>query len=478
MVTKTKKAGDNRVALTKKQEEALRLMHGAENVFLSGEAGTGKSYVLKRFLEETKKNVLVCAPTGIAAINVGGATLHSVFGIPCSPITPAMVSKPRSVKDVLRKADTIVIDEISMCRFDVFEFVANSIRAAGSSHRKQLIVVGDFFQLPPVLPDEDRKVLEQTWGKDNVKDGFAFLAPSWKEFDFRAIVLDEVVRQRGDNDFINKLNSIRRGDKSALDWFNGIEGNVQQNAIYICARNRDADDINCRAAKKLRTECKTYHASQHGDVKDKPTMTTLNLKVDMRVMSIVNGNNYQNGSLGTIKRLNDDSVTVVFDSGEIAEIGMYEWNTYEYCVNKDGELERRITGVFRQLPLKMGYGVSTHRSQGQTYDAVNVVPDCCFAAGQLYVALSRCRSVEKMHLCSKIKSSSLITSEDVLRFYDSVQDVTDTVSKSKKNATRTGAGGSRAGAVRTRKYGGETTTIRVPIEALDRIKAILVEYQR
>ena len=239
------------MALTTKQAHALRCMMSGQNIFLSGEAGTGKSFVLQEFLAKTNRNTVVCAPTGIAAINVGGTTLHRVFKVPMDPIGPDR--KPSKVEEVVEKADIIVIDEISMCRFDVFEFVAKSILKADqeTKRRRQLIVVGDFLQLPPVIPDRDRKALEHYWGEEFVRDGFAFQAPMWNYFDFVTVVLDEVMRQKGDSDFVTKLNDVRRGNADALEWFNRHHA-PRQPGISICATNKEAESINSAETDRIR----------------------------------------------------------------------------------------------------------------------------------------------------------------------------------------------------------------------------------
>ena len=231
--------------LNKGQKQALKLLESGKNIFLSGEGGSGKSYVLNYFLEKNAhKNILVTAPTGIAAININGSTLHRVFKVPIEPISPQKY--PLKTNETIQKADIIVIDEISMCRFDCFEYVAKSIKLAEQEAQekenqkaqqlgieptklpeKQVIVVGDFFQLPPVITDKDRPILENYWKNIiNVGDGFAFQSPMWKKFNFVPIILTEQMRQKGNIDFVTKLNQIRKGDKSALNWFNE---NLQNN---------------------------------------------------------------------------------------------------------------------------------------------------------------------------------------------------------------------------------------------------------
>lgn len=469
------------MGLTAKQQEALGLMMAGHNVFLSGEAGTGKSYVLREFLSRTDRKVMVCAPTGIAAINVAGSTLHRVFGIPIEPILPSRIAKSQ---ETVEKADVIVIDEISMCRFDVFEFVANSIRKSeNNTEPKQLIVVGDFLQLPPVLTDKDRKVLEEGWGADVVGDGFAFNAPSWKTFGFRTVVLNEVVRQQGNIDFVHNLNAIRRGNTAALEWFNKNHAVKMQPGITICPKNAQIERINSTETNKLKTKTKLFEAEIRGSVapSDKPTADTLRVKPEMRVMTLVNDPEgvYQNGSLGTVQKINGDRVIVEFDEGGSAEIEPYKWSVYSYEI-KDDEVIKTEIGSITQLPLKPAYAVTIHKSQGQTYDSVNIDPTC-FAPGQLYVALSRCKEIKHLHLLSKIKQEYLLTSKEVLDFYgyDSKEQQVLSASESPPVATESahiqttetvrnqkskpGRGGKREGAGRKGKYSKlATKPVRIP----------------
>lgn len=470
------------MALTKKQNEALKYMQEGENVFLSGEAGTGKSFVLREFLARTDRKVVVCAPTGIAAINVAGTTLHRVFKVPVEPILPGR--EPKKSQEVIDKADTIVIDEISMCRFDAFEFVTKSIRLSEKkTGKKQLIVVGDFLQLPPVLTDKDRKILNEGWGQDVVGDGFAFQGPAWKSFNFRMVVLDEVVRQRGNLDFVTKLNAVRRGNAAALEWFNQNHNPEKQKGICICALNKETERINKDEISQLKTKAKRYHAEISGTVNssERPTADTLEIKPKMRVMALVNDQygEYQNGTLGTVLKTGANSVTVEFDNGNATEILPYKWSVYDYKID-DGEVRKVEIGSFSQIPLKPAYAITIHKSQGQTYDSVNVMP-YCFAAGQLYVALSRCREISGMHLTSKIQPESLITSMDVLKFYGYDQEehpaapnVAEVENVTESSEQDQNWGGKRSGAGRKGKYGNvPTKTIRVPVAAIPEIEKLL-----
>jgi len=411
------------MSLTRSQQKAFSLMLSGENIFLSGQAGTGKSYVLQRYLEyvKDKKNVLVCAPTGIAAVNVGGSTIHRTFKAPIGPI----ITGPRKPPSTVVQADVIVIDEISMCRSDLFEYVAQAIIQAENTtpfKPKQLIVIGDFHQLPPVVTDADREILP------DIGDGFAFQSVAWKIFDFRTVMLTEVIRQK-DTEFIANLNRIRHGDASGLHWMNANASKKPNIGIHLCPTNKQAAAINAAALASIYTPSRTYTAFEKGEVKDsdRPTDCELTLKPKARVMMLVNDQNekYQNGSLGTIKSLGDDIIEVDLDNGNTVEVCQYRWEIVQYKVEAKKEksgnvvekLKTDVIGVFCQFPVKIAYAVTIHKSQGQTYDHVNLHPNC-FAAGQLYVALSRVTSIKGIHLTIPIKPNNLITSPEVIDYYD------------------------------------------------------------
>lgn len=407
---------------TASQENAMKLFDSGRNVFLSGEAGTGKSFVLNAYLEKIrgKKNVFICAPTGIAAINVGGVTLHRAFQIPMHPLGPC--SQPENISKSLLQADVIVIDEISMCQFDVFQYVAQCIFEAEmrSGKRKQLIVVGDFYQLPPVITGRDRTALFELWGCD-VGDGYAFQAPLWGSFQFEHAFLKEIVRQKDDTAFLECLNKLRHGDKSVLNWINSNSNKSASRSIYLCPTNKEADGKNAAASQKLKGEYHDFKATVRGRVstQDRPTSTLLRLKVGMQVMSIINDSNglFQNGSLGIIKNIADDSsyVIVAFDNGNEAKLGINCWVINDYEVTEDGQVEQKPIGWFFQLPLKVAYAITIHKSQGQTFTDMNLNPSC-FSNGQLYVAISRLTSISGLHLTRQIRSGDLQVSDDVLRF--------------------------------------------------------------
>ena len=411
--------------MTNGQKRALNAFYAGFNVFLSGEAGTGKSYVLRKFLESDvvkKKNLLICAPTGIAAININGVTLHRAFSIPVAPLGP--LDHPDDISKTLLQADIIVIDEISMCRFDVFQYVACSIQMAEAltGSKKQLIVVGDFFQLPPVISDRDKTILKQMWGNINIKEGFAFQAPLWNSFHFENILLTESMRQSNDQAFLSHLNELRIGNHSSLKWINDHASAVVQSGISLCPTNKEAETINAYCSDKVKGSYTTFTANCFGKVleSDKPAHDIIRLKPGVKVMSIINdtNNDYQNGSIGIVTSISktDQSVTILFDNGKTSTLFPYTWYIYDYELNTEGILQKRIVGRYIQLPIKIAYAITIHKSQGQTFESCNLNPSC-FAFGQLYVALSRLTSINGLHLRKRILPSYLKVSKEVIDFY-------------------------------------------------------------
>lgn len=428
-----------RDSLTDEQKEAFDIMCSGENVFLTGNAGTGKSYVTKAFIawcEQQHKEILITAPTGVAAINIGGSTLHRIFN---APVDPIINNYTPSTDDVIDRADIILIDEISMCRMDLFNYVVTMIRnSILKTHKnKQIILVGDFFQLPPVVTPIDRKILNSVYPKEITKF-YAFQSKEWDTLNLKSVVLTKVVRQT-DPAFIAQLNKARIGDWTCIKYFNKNIGNLNSNAIYLCGRNDDAYNENNKCLNQI-------HALEHENIaelkgafkkSDCTAEEVFRYKVGARVMSLINDNkneNYQNGSLGTItgikstyniiKRVDQDIITVKFDNGHIADIEPFTWEKYDYTV-KDGvdekgnpikHLDKESIGECIQYPLKLAYAITIHKSQGQTFDNINLIPQS-FSVGQLYVALSRVRSFEGLRLVYNISSNDLKCDSDVVNFY-------------------------------------------------------------
>lgn len=417
------------------QEYAYNVMMLGYNVFLTGNAGTGKSYVVNKFVEDARKqglNVLVAAPTGIAAFNINGTTLHRAFSIPTGALTYRKADYV--VEDTIVASDVIVIDEVSMCRMDVFDFIYNKIMSANSRRKRmgkmciQLIVVGDFFQLAPVTIGSEKKALDNYY-KTDVGLAFAFQSKFWDYFEFKNIILTEVVRQENLG-LITKLNDIRLGKVNAIKYFweNSAKDKIED-AITICGKNNAVNKINNEKLSLLPSNEIVYKADFTGELsrieKDTIADLELHLKVGARVMTLINDKNLvcNNGSFGTVVGLYSDAVVVKLDSGGEVALRKYEWKVYDYDIETDingkEKLVRCEVGSIYQFPVKLAYAITIHKSQGQTYDKANLLP-YCWDCGQLYVALSRVKSIENLHLEYEPDMEYLKISLNVIKFYNSV----------------------------------------------------------
>lgn len=442
------------VALTNDQASCLSALKSGTNALVTGSAGTGKSFVISEFIRwcgSTGKNVMVTAPTGIAALNIGGTTLHRAFRVPLEVLSldyPTLSAIFNGCDEIVRSlpknrngdereesallhTDVIIIDEISMCRIDLFDYIAARVLALNFYRQRvgkqaiQVVLVGDFLQLPPVVLPRDKEVLNHIYGGDCGK-GYAFQSRFYREFGFKCLTLREVVRQK-DAEFSRKLRDARVGFTASLQYFtNKQSSGVIKGGITLTGKNKTAFEHNSRELEKIKGKEVVYTARETGTVKqsDKANTDLVLLKVGARVMSLVNGDKYSNGSLGTVVGIKDNTnrtVIVEFDSGERAEIEPYDWEVYSYEYDKEEKAFKKIVvGTFTQIPLKLGYAITIHKSQGQTYDSVNIDP-VCWEYGQLYTALSRCKSVDKMHFLSPLKYYYLKAAPEVVKYYLSVR---------------------------------------------------------
>lgn len=425
--------------LNKGQKFAYKILLQGYNVFLTGGAGTGKTFVIKKFistLQRCNKNVMLCAPTGIAALNIGGVTLHRQFKAPLGVILN--YNSERS--EELVRTDTLIIDEISMCRIDLFDFICRAIANANSVRRNlglrniQIVLVGDFFQLSPVLREYEKKALDAHYKKD-IGVGFAFNSIYWNLLELNTIVLTETVRQ-DDSEFIHNLNNIRIGNKAYIDMiFNKSCKDYIESAITLCGKNREANEINERELHRIDSESMFYRALTSGEIMETDTLAEemLELRVGARVMTLVNTDSYTNGMLGTIVGLYDDSIILTLDNGITTEVQRFHWDITRYEVEETPEKEYIIkeinVGYVEQFPVKLAYAITIHKSQGQTYDKVNISP-YCWDCGQLYVAISRCKSLNNIHFNYAPDMKYLIISLNVIKFTNSldvlgIDEVTD-----------------------------------------------------
>lgn len=434
------------IKLTDDQRKAFDIIMRGDNTFVTGGAGTGKSILIKtviRELEMQHKNVVVCAPTGIAAVNIRGITIHKAFGFPKGPcITEKTCKLSIRTPKLIRAADVIVVDEISMCRMDMMDAICASILKVQeeTGRHVQLVVAGDFCQLPPVIVDGtgERELLQDFYGTP-IGLGFAFQAPGWRKMAFTNVELNDIIRQQ-DEDFIHFLNLLRYGDASALRYFNALASfDDDTNATKLTARNDDVDRLNDRELARIQGEIVTFQPHCYGLQTD---MLYGNLSVSLKVGAKVivttnqalpisggygNSRGVHNGTLGIVTAAGsypespENDYVVVSTGGRAYCINRKTEDVYSHSVDHDGRIRREIKGRISYMPVKPGYVMTIHRSQGQTFDSI-VLDPTCWSSGQLYVAISRLRSIDGLHLTRKIKAADIQLAPIVKEFYTHLND--------------------------------------------------------
>lgn len=407
------------IELTSSQAQAIKFLDAGYNVFLTGKAGTGKSFLVDYFVaKHPEKNVVKCAPTGVAALNIGGSTIHRTFGVPLGVLDHHSVCTSQEKLDVLRKSDVILIDEISMCRIDVFEHVIRSLKRVGINN-KQLILVGDFYQLPPVLTPAATFAFQQLY-EDKL---YAFESDMWIGSNLFTVELKEPKRQSEttEGSLLRSLSNIREGIPD-FGIFH-IANHADDNAVSLCPTKRQAKQINDEHLGRLPNH-KHYLASKTGKVEDTDMVTDEDLVIakDARIIMLVNDTSkrWVNGSMGTVTDLSDTHITIQIDNEGEYKVEPYTWSIREYVLEEDEETkEKHIVdkeiGSFTQFPLKLAWAITIHKSQGQTYDKVNIY-NGFFAEGQMYVALSRCKTLNGIHTMGSLISSQLLCSSAVKTF--------------------------------------------------------------
>ena len=401
------------------------------SVFLTGKAGTGKTTFLKYITDTTAKRFVVLAPTGVAAINAGGSTIHSFFQLPLCPYLPdvkelvteyQMPERYRSLRKervrIIRTIDLLIIDEISMVRADLLDAVDMTLRKYRRNDNPfggvQLLMIGDAQQLSPVVKEAERQYMSQVYPSP-----YFFHSKALQKLPYVTIELQKVHRQK-DADFLEILNAVRE-DKLTFRLLNKINSRVRAvpdvaedgtEPIRLTTHNVRADEVNSRKLAELPGEVSSYVAEIEGEFPEHsyPAEEELGLKPGAQVMFIRNDTEgrYYNGKLAKVEKLSKGVVTVSDSNGTMIDVTPVEWNNSQYELDDDsGEICQKVLGTFRQIPLRIAWAITIHKSQGLTFDNVIIDAGSAFAFGQVYVALSRCRSLEGISLESPINGSGI-----------------------------------------------------------------------
>lgn len=429
------------------------IQYTGKNIFLTGKAGTGKTTFLKHIKEVSPKRMIVVAPTGVAAINAGGVTIHSFFQMPFGPHIPvtntqfnpfdeeAQAASRNGVQkfsrekiNIIKSLDLLVIDEISMVRADLLDGIDEVLRRY-RNHSKpfggvQLLMIGDIQQLAPIAKDDEWEILKRYY--DTV---YFFSSKALRQTAYISIELKHIFRQ-SDREFIDILNKVRdnRIDPETLNILNkryipNINKDDNDGYITLTTHNHQSQRINDSKLQKLKSSLNTFKAVVKGEFPEYsyPTDYELQLKIGAQVMFVKNDSSfeklYYNGKIGTIVDIDDDIIHVKCegDSNDIA-VTMVEWQNYKYTINDEtSEISETIIGSFIQYPLKLAWAITIHKSQGLTFEKAIIDASSAFAHGQVYVALSRCKTIEGMILSSPLSTQCIKNDSTVLEFSRSVE---------------------------------------------------------
>ncbi len=441
-------------------QQAYSLLRNTNvNVFLTGKAGTGKSTFLRYICKNLKKKYVVLAPTGVAAVNVGGVTIHSFFQMPLRPVPPddpeysvSALKKSKKFskrkRKLIQELELVIIDEVSMVRPDMIDFIDRALRAITGNRRKpfggvQLLLVGDIFQLEPVVTNESKPILAKYY-----PDFFFFNARAYESAKLVSIELNKIYRQT-DSKFIDMLDRIRINRATTEDFKilnsrvetseNTLANNNEKFGITLTSRRDSASMINKEKLDELSGNVFIFR----GEIKDEfpekilPTDLELELKKDAQVMLIRNDmdKRWVNGTLAKIHDISDEEIKVELEDGKIEKVEREEWHNINYIFDeKEKKVREEVIGTFTQYPLKAAWALTIHKSQGLTFNNVTIdMAGGAFSAGQTYVALSRCRSLEGLRFINPLRYGDVIVSRGAAEFSRNFNDP-DSVEKAMNEA--------------------------------------------
>jgi len=410
-------------------KSAFNLMENtSECLFITGKAGTGKSTLLKYFKANTGKKIIVLAPTGVAAINVGGQTIHSFFRLPPKIIQKDAIKRLRD-KHLVENLDMVIIDEVSMVRSDLMDGIDYALRLNRGKMKMpfggvQMVFFGDLFQLSPVVENEAKELLEERYSSP-----YFFSAKVFNDCNIKAIELSTIYRQK-DSSFMELLNRVRNKEytKEDLDTLNKrvkIDTAILKKdaTVILTTTNSLANTINQDRLSRLPGKSITYEALASGKFEESayPCPTSLKLKKGAQVILIKNdpARQWVNGTLAKVVALSNDSI-VVDINGRTCDVPIVKWQKIEYSYNEDlDKIEDEVVGAFAQYPIKLAWAITIHKSQGQTFDKVIIdLGHGAFTHGQLYVALSRCTCLDGIRLKRPVTPSDIIFDRRIYEFKD------------------------------------------------------------
>ncbi|MEM1214967.1 MAG: DEAD/DEAH box helicase [Bacteroidota bacterium] len=413
-----------------------RMEKSNDLLFVTGRAGTGKSTLLQLFRQTTHKKVVVLAPTGVAALNVKGQTIHSFFGFPPRLLDPGKDIKRRRFRRLYQKLDTVIIDEISMVRADMLDNIDYFLRLNRDNPQPfggvQMIFFGDLFQLPPVVANDVERRLFQTTYDSPYFFSSRVLAPPvtmemielqtvYRQENRRFLhLLDAIRLNRLDYDDVEDLNSRHRPEEATPDF-----------AITLSARNAQVNAINKKELEAIPMPGKNYAAKVSGNFPERlfPTDAILTLKLNSQVMFLRNDPEKQfvNGTIGKIVKLEDDAITVLVEDQEkqrYVKVEREEWDIIRYKMDeaKPEEIGTESLGSFKQFPLRLAWAVTIHKAQGKTFDKIIIdLGSGAFEHGQTYVALSRCRTLNGVILKRPLRPRDVITDPRIVEYYEGMR---------------------------------------------------------